>query len=254
MPQISKLPEKIKSDISIYLAPEEKLLKAVSSLKTGTGQAGQVWLILTSHSVFFHTCQSGKEPVIALIERKALREIEYFQRPEEIVLTFVPARNPNNTTRLPFSIENRAELESFCEDLADLISFKKETATGVKTYTTPNPAPGPEPSRIKPVNEPVLRNAASATRTNQQVAPVKNTAVETKPLSVAPEKQPDVKIVATPSSAASNTSSTARVATNKVHTETPEGFKVSYIIAATLISVIVGFLWYQFFRFISTRN
>jgi len=253
MPQISKLPEKVKSDISIFLAPEEKLLKAVSSLTTGTGQAGQVWLILTSHSVFFHTCQSGKDPVIALVERKALREIEYFQRPEEIVLTFVPALNPQNTTRLPFSIEKRAELESFCEDLADLISFKKETPAGVKTYTTPKPVVSVAPIKTKQTPQPLLRNATSATRTNQNPAQ-DNTHPEAKPLPVVTEQQPDVKIVEKPSVTPSAHTVRIQPAGSKTTSESSAGFKPGYIIAATLISVAVGFLWYQFFKFISNRS
>lgn len=246
-----KLPEKIKGDISIYLAPEEKLLKAVSSLTTGTGQNGQVWLILTSHSIFFHTCQAGKEPVIALIERKALREIEYFQRPEEIVLTFVPVQKPQNTTRLPFSIEKRAELEDFCEDLADLISFKKETQSGVKTYTTPVRIP--ESSKTPTQGEDILRNAASATRINPAIQKAQTPPV--KPLVTEVEKKPEVKIVDKPTGLQTPKENPLKTpTTNTSKPSDGDDFKVSYIIAATFISVIVGFIWYQFFRYISRRN
>ncbi len=252
MSQSLKLPEKIKGDISIYLAPEEKLLKAVSSSTTGTGQTGQVWLILTSHSIFFHTCQAGKEPVIALIERKALREIEYFQRPEEIVLTFVPVQKPQNTTRLPFSIEKRAELEDFCEDLADLIIFKKETQGGVKTYTSPVKLPD-QPKIPTPLEE-SLRNAASATRTNPAQTQ-KTTTEPAKPLVTGSEKQPEVKIVDRTTSFQPSKEISREASFNKAENKSFSGeFKVSYIIAATFISVIVGLIWYQFFRYISRRG
>jgi hypothetical protein len=59
MAAITQLPETIRSDISIYLAPEEKILKAMSSSSDKSGVSGQIWLVLTTRSLFFHTCQTG---------------------------------------------------------------------------------------------------------------------------------------------------------------------------------------------------
>lgn len=241
------LPEAIKNDISIYLAPEEKLLKAIRSGAERTASKGQVWLILSSRSVFFHTCETGKEPVIALLSRQEIREIEYFQRADEVLLTFIPARNPQNITRLNFSNSQRPALEDFCDDLADLINFKKETAAGVKTYSSSTTVKMPVPAK-KAADTPAsaLRSTASAVKhsslppaeTRAKIEPVA-------PLADKPEIKPEVKIVKTPVSAEPDKPVKRPAASGgeKVVAE----IRVGYIVAATVISVLVGFLWYKFF-------
>lgn len=265
------LPEQVKNDINIYLAPEENFLKAITSGSGKSVQGGQVWLILTSKSLFFHTCQLGKEPVIALLARHEINEIEYFQKAKEIVLTFIPKRNPLNTTRLSFAMEKREELEDFCEDLADLISFKKETAVGVKSFpasqapsraTATTPAvvttKAPPASSSTP-HMPELRHAASSTRHHNRTAPVQSTV--TTPIAVpqadadadadananadSVDRTPEVKIVSQTSRP-----STAAVASANIG----EGVKASYIIIATIVSVLVAFLWYQFFKTLSNTR
>ncbi len=244
----AKLPEKIKNDISIYLAPEEKLLKAITSTASNQQSSGQVWLILTSNSIFFHTCQTGKEPVVALLERKEIKEIEYFQRSREIVLTFVPARNPQKITRLSFAMEKRDELEDFCDDLADLINFKKETAVGIKTFAVPpSEVPVSEPAGDKkiPVNsarhkEPEIRHVTSATRHSENVEPSPKQEIITTPVTPSEARPPEVKIV----------NQTARLASSSL-TSSSEGFKASYVVIATIVSILVAFLWYQFFKSLS---
>lgn len=272
-PQASlSLPDAIRSDISIYLAPDEKILKAIRSDAQRTASKGQVWLILSTGSVIFHTCETGKEPIIALLSRRDIREIEYFQRLKEVVLTFVPARSPQNVTRLSFSNEQRPELEDFCDDLADLISFKKETANGVKTYSAPvSPAPTDVAADAAP--SPGLRSAASAVKHSERAMPENREKIE--PVSpAAPELKPDVKIVKTPvtSSDASEklrqpstpgkpggeaVTAEVRVKPDVVAGVTTgtrssgenmaAGVRFGYIVAATVISVLVGFLWYKFF-------
>lgn len=244
----ANLPEKIRNDISIFLAPEEKLLKAITSMASNQQQSGQVWLILTSNSLFFHTCQTGKEPVIALLERRGIKEIEYFQRAREIVLTFVPARNPQDTTKLSFAMEKRDELEDFCDDLADLINFKKETAVGVKTFAAPPAdissagtatAPKKAPA-LEKQKEPEIRHVTSATRHNESVEPMPKQ--EITPTATAPTetRPPEVKIVSQPTRLTSITAASSA-----------EGFKASYILIATIVSILVAFLWYQFFKSLS---
>lgn len=260
------LPEAIRNDISIYLAPGEKVLKAIKSSAERTTSKGQVWLILSSGSVFFHTCETGKEPVIALLSRREIREIEYFQRTSEVVLTFVPARNPQNVTRLSFSNTQRPELEDFCDDLADLISFKKETSAGVKTYsataTVEMPRPTAEvtelpPSAMRSAVSSVKHSTKPATDSRPKVEPVVSAAVEA-------EVKPEVKIVkpvesveTQPQAAPLRQSPVEAPITrpaDKSSAKIVAGMQVGYIIAATFISVLVAFLWYKFFSSLSNVN
>ncbi|KAF1082088.1 MAG: hypothetical protein GQF41_1728 [Candidatus Rifleibacterium amylolyticum] len=247
-PQTSlSLPEAIKSDISIYLAPDEKVLKAIRSDAERTASKGQVWLILSTGSVIFHTCEIGKEPIIALLSRREIREIEYFQRLNEVVLTFVPARSPQNVTRLSFANSQRPELEDFCDDLADLISFKKETAGGVKTYAAPVvSSPTPDTQELP---SSALRSAASAVKYSTK--PVSESRPKVEPVAAkkaAPEIKPDVKIAESPKEApASSPDSSSAVSIDKVVQNTTAQGAIGYVVAATVISVLVGFLWYKFF-------
>ncbi len=295
----ASLPEDIRQDISIYLAPEETVLKALSPFGNKTSASGQVWLILTSHSIVFHTRETGKEPLIAMLARKDIHEIEYFQRPVGVQLTFVPVGNSQKVSKLNFSNEKLEELEDFCEDLADLISFRKETASGVKTYS---PAPAQQPPKIAPQRPlksdevPELRHATSAIRhadkpeptarvisgeeapTTEAVAP-ERAKVETAAKAVSAEaaktktaarsEPPEVKIVKSPngdlaststaaSSAVSNDSRASGNAQKSAKSEAGSDkatpgfeFRVGYVVAATLISVLVAFVWYRFFLFVS---
>ncbi|PKL46886.1 MAG: hypothetical protein CVV42_15005 [Candidatus Riflebacteria bacterium HGW-Riflebacteria-2] len=269
------LPEAIRSDISIYLAPEEKVLKAIKSDAERTASKGQVWLILSTGSVIFHTCEIGREPIIALLARRDIREIEYFQRLKEVVLTFVPARSPQNVTRLSFANEQRPELEDFCDDLAELISFKKETVNGVKTYSSPTPAMpvdsgNADKAGVSEAPPSSLRNAASAVKHSAKSVTESRPKVEpVAPTTASSELKPDVKIAKTPEIVAvsedrpvSTVSATTRPAKEPVAKEpvaagvhlassalsgSAAGIRISYVIAATVISVLVGFLWYKFF-------
>lgn len=251
----ARLPENILTDIGIYLAPGEKIIKALSPFTSGKTGAGQVWLILTSQSIIFHTCETKKEPLVALLARNEIKEIEYFQRPGEITLTFIPTRNTQKTSRLTFNLAKQEELEDFCEDLADLINFKKETTNGVKSYITPKtlaPAlPSTKPADQKPssINESELRHAASSIRhANQADAATKTDSPplsSRKPELVAP---PEVKIV-TPSPAP-----VVPPFTNMAGAASKDSgeLKVGYFIVATLISVLVAFIWYKFFSSIAS--
>ncbi|EKD83332.1 MAG: hypothetical protein ACD_39C00745G0002 [uncultured bacterium] len=264
---ILNLPEAIRNDISIYLAPGEKVLKAIKSSAERTASKGQVWLVLSSGSVLFHTCETGKEPLIALLSRREIREIEYFQRASEVVLTFVPARNPQNVTRLSFSNAQRPELEDFCDDLADLINFKKETVAGVKTYSATSTVEMPRPA-AEAVEPPpsAMRSAASAVKHSARPEAENRSKVEPVTPVAVPEVKPEVKI-STPSVTAdvkgselpSDKGSPApRPLSYQVSEKgaaiSGAGLRVSYIIAATFISVLVGFLWYKFFSALSGMN
>lgn len=267
-PQASlSLPEAIRNDISIYLAPDEKVLKAIKSGAGRPPSKGEVWLVLSTGSVLFHTRETGKEPLVALLSRREIREIEYFQRASEVVLTFVPARNPQNVTRLSFSNSQRPELEDFCDDLADLINFKKETQAGVKTYSATSTVEMPRPATE---GAEVLRSAASSVK--HSAMPVAENRPKVAPVTPVAEParvKPEVKIVRsspaaepvfprTPPKAEESVSAPVSApavnAGDKSAARSGAGMPVSYIITATFISVLVGFLWYKFFSSLATMK
>lgn len=242
MVSAAAIPENIRQDIAIYLAPGENIQKAISSESGKT--VGELWLLLTTNSIFFHTREHKKEPVIALIGRDAVKEIDYFQKPAEIVLTFIPAKNQSNTTRLTFPIDKKTELEDFCEDLADLINFRMETKSGVKVYPKPEePEKDQKKSEKKTETSPAKQEGivtakqesvkSEKPRTNESVRkePAKT---QTEPLKATPE----VKIVAPGGQTLSESGApTAR-----------------YIVVATIVSLLVAYIWYLFFKAISGRQ
>ncbi len=261
MVSVAGIPEKIRQDIAIYLGPDEKILKAISP---DSGKiAGEVWLLLTSNSIFFHTCEKGKEPVVALIGRNEIKEIDYFQKPAEIVLTFVPSRNPGNTTKLTFPIGKKSELEDFCEDLADLIDFRMETKAGVKVY------PRPEESKSRSQKAPESKSPAkvateksekgntvlstgaakadesdkSGKSTKSQGTVEKPSIIEKKSSTQSSKPAPELKIVAAPGKIEKTGSAEPK--------ENDAAPTARYIVVATLVSVLVAFIWYQFFKMIS---
>lgn len=261
----ASLPENIRNDISIYLAPEEKIIKALSPFGTAATTAGQVWLILTGQSVIFHTCETGKEPLVAMLPRKDIREIEYFQKQNGVQLTFVPS-GKGQVSRLNFAPEKQEELEDFCEELADLINFKKETASGVKIYNAPRSEPTALPASQKPAasvagrqssdGEPELRHAASALKHADKPEPATASAVE----KTAAKAAPVSAVEAPPRPAARPTMETAGVKIIKAHEgrSTPgrssgNGREITagFVIAATLISLLVAFIWYKFFMLVA---
>ena len=281
----ASLPANILADIGIYLAADEKILKALSPFGAGSSAAGQVWLILTSHSVIFHTCEHGREPLVALLARRDIREIEYFQKQSGVQLTFVPTGKTQQVSRLNFTPDKQEELEDFCEELADLINFKKETAAGVKIYSKAQPAtaaatlsplvsstgsrPAPQATRgDQPQQEdPELRHAASALKHSDKAAKVPTSpalpVVEAaappatlaepggpaRPVTERPGKKPviapaapaEVKISKVP---VSNRSSESKDTGN-------DPLDIGYFITATLISLLVAFIWYKFFMLVA---
>lgn len=248
----ASLPENIRNDIGIYFAPAEKILKALTPFAAGA--PGQVWLILTNQSVIFHTREAGKEALVALLSRKDIKEIEYFQKKSGVQLTFIPTRNSQKVSRLNFGPEKQEELEDFCEELADLINFKKETASGIKIYNPPiSTATSPSKAgtnRANPTTETELRHATSAIRhtdKSESVTPPKvETSVETKTEVRSAPEPAEVKI-AKPS--ITNTTKTQTVTSQANSGD--NGFPASYVIIATLVSLLVAFIWYKFFMIVA---
>jgi hypothetical protein len=159
---------------------------------------------------------------------KDIKEIDYFQKAAEIILTFVPAKKQGNSTRLSFPISKKDELEDFCDDLADLINFRMETTNGVKVFPRPSEPAKPESSDALK-KEPLSKNPADKASAKNEMPALKKEAVKT-----APAKTAEVKIVGTSGQ-------------NK-------SFSLKYALLATVISVIVGYVWYQFFRALNRRS
>jgi hypothetical protein len=133
MSNFKGLSEGVMSDIRIYFDDNEEIIDVISPFKEDEQAVkGYVWVILTNYSVIFHTQEINKEPLVALIRRTDIKEIEYFEREKDILLTFVPLGKSQNLAKLTFGSDKKAELESFCEDIADFITYKKETSHGVQ--------------------------------------------------------------------------------------------------------------------------
>ncbi len=140
METIKGLSEEIISDIKIYFDENERIIDAISPFDAEEQKVkGCVWVILTNLSVIFHTQQIDKEPLVALIGRDDIREVEYFEREKDILLTFVPSNNPQNVTKLTFKSNKKDELEQFCEDIGDFITYKRETDKGIEVLCTAIP-------------------------------------------------------------------------------------------------------------------
>lgn len=234
---IQKLPDNIKQEIEIYLGQNEKILKSLCAIGEDNDKAGKVWLILTNESIFFHTEEKNKEPVVALLARNNIKLIEYFQKSTEIVVTFIPASSSKSTTKISFPIQRKELLEDFCEDLADLIDFKKETGSGVKIYSR-------QPKPKQTINSKPSPASASGSG---------STTVSPPP----PKPKPEIKTKAKPSDISLNNDirlAKPLVKTNNQANETTEDDEfppAKYIFMATVISVLVAFIWYQFFKLIS---
>ncbi len=132
------VPHNVLDDISIYLAPNEKPSKVITPLskeQLEDVKETRIWLVLTNYSVIFHTQTEGKLPLIALIPLDELKEVEYFQKTNSIVLTFEPFNRKLQKSTVLFQMDKQAEVEDFCTEIADLIKYKIETPDGVKTLT-----------------------------------------------------------------------------------------------------------------------
>lgn len=280
-----EIPDSIRKEIAIYLGSDERIIKVLSSISERIEAVGEVWLILTNLSVFFFTRRHGREPVVALLALKDIREIEYFEKLNGIALTFVPERNPASSTRLSFPLSRKEALEDFCEDLADLIRFKKETPAGVKTYkqdpvlssqksakAAPEPATKTEAS-ARPAAAAATKPASAAkTLADKKVRIVKTagsaSALSSSSVSSPTKKttdaqtsksataQPDRTAPAQSDKAAPAQSGKSASGQNKVFEPgtLSDNSACLYVIMATSLSILVGFIWYKFFRMLMKRS
>lgn len=250
-----EVPDSIRQEIAIYLGADERILKVISSMSERIEAVGEVWLILTNLSVFFFTRRHGREPVVALLARKDIREIEYFEKINGIVLTFVPERNPASSTRLSFPLSRKESLEDFCEDLADLIRFKKETPAGVKSYKQ-DAAPGshkpvqPAPSSAtKTVTEPAAKTVTGAKPTSAAKVLADGKVRIVQGAQSAPDSSPPKKVSKTQSVKAAP----AQNKTSELKSPS-DNSACLYVVMATSLSILVGFIWYKFFRMLVKKS
>mgnify|MGYP007050475048 CR=1 FL=1 len=116
-------------------------------------------------------------------------------------------------------------------------------------------APAPDTQELPPS---ALRSTASAVKHSTKPASESRPKVE--PVvaeKAAPEIKPDVKIAESPKEpSVSSPVSSSAVNSNKAAQSTTAhgagkslttGVQIGYVVAATVISVLVGFLWYKFF-------
>ena len=210
----NNLPVEVENDIALYLSDGELILKSVSPRSEQVGRLGELWLVLTDQSVVFHTRETNKESVVALIKRSRISEITYFQHSRGVTLTFIPLDAPRSQTRASFSADQKDEIEEFCEDLADRINFQAETPQGLKVVA-PRPVSGKSDPTVFEYSSPLPVNR------NEPPAP---------PVSEA--------------------GSTGRVRM----VEGEFKLSLSFVVLATSLSVLVGFIWLKLIRALSDKS
>ncbi len=270
------LPENVKQELQIYMGPEEKISGFIcTSGSTNSPAKGEIWLVQTNDSVYFHTVEFSKEPVVALLKKKDIKVVEYFQRPKEISLTFFPKGSLGNSTRITFPISQQIGLELFCEEIADLIYFKKETRQGIKVFengaqepdskespvtlvpgakipagTIPKKVAKPLAPKVPPAKPEEPKKQESEQKTDAvQKNRTTDTARQSEP-AYKTEKKQEPKPSEVPAPSANVTSSPQPKPSKKSSIEIGSA---KFAIIATLISVFVAFIWYKFFRLISKR-
>lgn len=243
MGSIRAIPEKVEDEILLYLVEGEKILRAVSSASGLVGKIGELWLILTDKNLVFHTREHDKESVVALMARAQIGQIIFYQHSQGITLTFIPAGTPRNQSRVSFPISQKQEVETFCEELADLITFQSETQQGLKFISQPSPqqtgdkpaignkANDAEQNKLRPINE-------------EKSDLVKPAAQPLNPLKMKLSPQPPSESIPAPDISPSE----IRIVENSF-VPSP-----GFVFAATMISVCVAILWFLLATSIGNRD
>ncbi|RCK80713.1 MAG: Translation initiation factor 2 [Candidatus Ozemobacter sibiricus] len=213
-PMPPHLPAAVLADLQPYFEAGEKVIGAISAGSGQIGRPGELWLVLTGTRLYFHTRETGKDPVIALLPRSDLASITYYQHSRGITLTFVPRSSPRSVSKISFPKTQRAAVETFCEPLASLITFEAEGRPGASSQAEPPggplsgtplrplaedaPAP-PRPSTgggipsspAPPLSpEPSRAAAAGGQRSPGTPAPSGPTAAPGSPVTAAPDTMP----------------------------------------------------------------
>ncbi|NLI74966.1 MAG: hypothetical protein GX442_00830 [Candidatus Riflebacteria bacterium] len=135
-----RLPPEILDDLKPYFEHGETVQEHISAGSGQPGRPGELWLVLTERRLYYHTRETGKDPVIALLSRQDLASITYFQHSRGITLTFIPRSSPRSVSRISFPRSQRAEVERFCDPLAALITFEAEGRPGARVAEPIAPA------------------------------------------------------------------------------------------------------------------
>lgn len=266
-----QLPESVLRDLQLYLSEGESVRKAISSASGVVGRMGELWMVLTDRTVYFHTREFGKEAVVALLLRRDIDSILYFQSRRGYTLTFTPRSAPQNITRVSFPREQREPLEAFCEELADLIEFQAEGHPPIKpgepllmpsSDSRPPAPPAPPITTVSTVPAIGSSRMGEPERTVQDVPPPPSGPCggPAEPASTPPA--PDVRLArpmgtrdggrsgaaGMPSAPSSDATGAQSVKTPDVRLAIGDGPGLRYTAVATLVSLTVGFLWYRLFR------
>jgi len=235
------LPEAILRDLQLYLADGEIIQKCIASASGVVGRLGELWMVLTDRTIFFHTREFGKEAVVALLPRRDISSILYFQSRRGYTLTFTPRSAPQNITRVTFPREQREPLEAFCEELADLIEFQAEGHPPIKPgESLPTSAPGDRPP-LPPVT---TVSAVPSLVPSRLVEAAQPAVVQRPPEIQPPAVSPSVRLARPASPDPEGAPAASSTAVRLVSGEGP-GLKYTFL--ATLVALAVSFLWYRLF-------
>jgi len=254
MNTVPRLPEDVSRDLRLYLAEGETVQKCIASASGMIGRLGELWMVLTDRTILFHTREYGKEAVVALLPRRDVQSILYFQSRRGYTLTFTPRSSPQNITRVTFPRSQREVLESFCEELADLIEFQAEGHPPIKpgepltSASLESRPPVPPITSVAAAPPASVRQAAgsASSETGNASPPV------VEPPQIEPVVTTDVRI-ARPLDP-SRDGADARVQTAELKLAGGEGPGLRYSVLATLTSLAVSFLWYRLFRSLGERD
>jgi hypothetical protein len=266
MSENTNVPVSIAEDIALYMTPGEKILDAIASTSGPVGKIGELWMILSDKTMYFHTREFGKEPVVALIPRSEIRVVTYEQHKTGVTLTFVPSGFPRNSIQVPFPKKQKTQVNEFCEKLSKSIPFelvpppsKSETVPPADTATprrfppmSGEPADSPAVSNFTKVDHPGTGSgtgsgSGSATGFTKPSEPSKAPPSVKIAKSTAPRQVPPAFGFPGPAAAPPANSGAQAQSANL---EAPD---FAFVFLATAISVLVAFLWYHLFKSILNK-
>ncbi len=285
-PPTITLPTEVQHDVAPFLEPGEQLLDAVRSTSGPVGKLGELWLILTDHNVLCYTREYNKEAMVSRIGRQELAKVKYEHHALGTTLTFVPANRPQNAMVVPFPKQQRPQVNRFSELLSTSVAFevvtpqertvKAPSATATPTTEKPAapapaakpapPAPAPTPVPPKPATPPTAGASpvSTAAKTPAPAAldlrsvlaapgagnPGSRDSAE-KPISPVAGKNHEAPTTgpATPTSEAAATG----VSPTVVRESTTPG-TIAQVTLATVLALLVGWLWYRLFVALQDRR
>ena len=127
MSKIQKLPQNVRDAITPYLLTGEVIDRA---LLQDNKKPKEIWLIKTNQAIILHGTQPDKpQPAIMVMALDELREIDYLQKNDDIQVILYSCKN-NGKAVFHFEKTAAKEIETFFEDLGDIITFRYQTDKG----------------------------------------------------------------------------------------------------------------------------